>query len=141
MRDDEFHLHGLRSQSEGYRKALDRRSQMRHVHYTVVDGLILAEIHVALKAKVWGINDVPGSSLMGQCQTEIIRGKEKGLNTAIGTAEKMIGFVQTDGCPALWTLLFDCKGHSIPVSIPSFLRNDCRIQTQAGFRPCTAGRP
>jgi hypothetical protein len=57
------------------------------IHYAVADGLTLAEIHVALKAEVWGVNDIPILCLLGQYQTDIIRGKKKVFDIAIGAAE------------------------------------------------------
>jgi hypothetical protein len=60
---------------------------MGDVHYAVPDGLALAEIHVALKAEVWGVNDVLILCLMAQYQREIVRDKKKAFDIAIRAAE------------------------------------------------------
>ena len=110
---------------------------MRDVDYPVADGLALTCICVALEAKVGGVNDLLVGCLVRQYQTEIIRGKKKALNLAVRAPEEVIGFLKPNRGPALWTLLFYCKAHFIL----TFLRSDCRKQSQADSRSCIGSRP
>jgi hypothetical protein len=83
-------------------------AHMRDVYDAVADGLVMAEINVAPKAEVWGINDLLVRGLMRQYKAEIVRGKKKAFYTAVRAAEEMISLLKRDRRPALRTLLFYC---------------------------------
>ena len=134
---DEFHLHGLWSESQGHGELPEGRALMCDVQNAVADGCASTEIYLTLKTHIRGVEHILIKCLVWQEEAEIVTGIEEVFHITIRAANQMISFLKLDGRTALWALLLNGKTH---VTL-AFLRTDCKRQSRAGFLSYNWDRP